>query len=129
MRLSDHPASHPSRRNFLALVQGIYGSSYKGIHLNFVKENLFYKGGCIPPVILPYKEEVREVAEWHSKIGDVNQAPPMNDDSYSRFNICLNVFRLNSPKLGEIYPDDLKILQDCEKDLVIADCGVIYVEY
>ena len=50
----------------------------------------------------------------------------MNDGCYSGFDTYLDAFKTKSPKLGEVFPEDLQILNDIKNKnrFKVFDCGV-----
>ena len=126
IKLNEEIALHPARRNFVALMQGNSGKSYKGITFSLLNTNggSYFRSESLPPVILPIQGEKREVEKWSTSAGDVSQKPPMNDFSYAGFDISLDIFWSNSPKLGEVFYEDLQLLKDIKNDVKVFDCGV-----
>ena len=126
IKLNEDIKSYSSMRNFLSLIQGSLGSSYKGV--DFQRGGNPY-GGDIDPVILPSKDENRFVDEWESDLGDIIQLNPMDDDGlYSEIMIVFGKCSLTEPKLGSIIESDLKFIKDLESKnplLKVFDCGII----
>ena len=117
--------SHTSMRNFLSLIQGSRGRSYKGIIL-YDKNNP--DGGLVKPVFLPSMHERRLVDEWMANTGDVYQRyPHLNDSRYSVFVITSYKLSVPFPKLGSVVSDlhILEYLRSKKSRLRVFDCGIL----
>ena len=135
INLTKERRSHPSRRNFLALFQGLTGKSYKESYVRRYEHE--YIGGISDALVLPPKEDERETEEWTPEKwtpvewtpieGSVFQSNIEDDDFYSYFTIILSKnSSTTKPKLGEILKEDLHFLRNNKnEDLTIYDCGVI----
>ena len=125
IQLNEDIKSHPAMRNFLSLIQGSRGSSYKGVDFGTGRNSF----GGVNPVILPSKDENRHVDEWKTNLGDIMQCnPDCNDANYSRIQIMFNKISTTSPKLGSVIKSDLKFLQELKSKnppLKVSDCGIM----
>ena len=127
IKLNEDIMSHPSMRNFLSLIQGSRGSSYKGVLFDWWYGNPI--GGRVKPVILPSKNKNRHVDKWETNLGDIIQRyPDYYDANYSQIEIMFDKYSTNSPKLGSVIKSDLKFLQQLKSKklpLKVSDCGIM----
>ena len=129
MNLNEETQPLSANENFLSLIQGKTGRSFKKSMIGKIYDNggypVFGSSFGIEPDILPTKEEKRIVKKWSVKYGDIYQKQTNVDQNFSDFIIHLENTNLttNCPKLGTIVKN-VHILSSYKKYRCI-DCGII----
>ena len=127
IQINEDMKLHPSVKNFILLILGTEGRSYKRIILDY---HCYLMGGLVTPVFVPSEGESRRVDRWETKRGDVYQMYPDHKDArYSEFAITFNKLSIDSPKLGSVINlSDLDFLENVKSKnilLRVFDCGII----
>ena len=118
--------TRPANQNFISVLKGIAGQTYKGWRFYFNGDELcFYSPDYPGAVILPSKKEERSVAIWNVKKGHIYQQSPNHDQYFSYFSVKLNNENETTthPKLGSVQ-NNLNF-RTPHTEYRFIDCGII----
>ena len=126
LNVNEDTRSLAANRNFLSLVQGNAGRSFRGYCFGYCRDQTIINWGCPPVINVPSEREKIKVSKWSVKYVDIYQS--VEDENYFAFSVfVINLRNENrsttQPKLGSIV-NKIEILEPGFLYKLI-DCGII----